>query len=107
MHEALRDQSLSSSQQQQQLYYQSLMKRDYQGGSTLENSFGISNKSYERILAETIEAQNSNAGNCGPQHHFKLSSTGAYQNPQNMTLQLSSKRGGQGSANASQSRFNA
>lgn len=44
------------------------------GGSTLENSFGhgistaggvagLSNKSYERILAETIEAQN--AGDLG------------------------------------------
>ena len=83
------------------------MKRDYQGGSTLENSFGhgASNKSYERILAETIEAQNTSSGNYGG--NYKLSSTGAYQNLQNMTLQLSSKRGGPGSANVSQSRFNA
>lgn len=71
----------------------------------------MSNKSYERILAETIEAQNlsghgiSNYGS-NP-YQSKLASTGAYQNLQNMTLQLSSKRGGAGSTNVSQSRFNA
>lgn len=41
------------------------MRKDLQvNGSTLENSFGhvggMSNKSYEKILAETIEAQNIN-----------------------------------------------
>jgi hypothetical protein len=42
------------------MYYQQMMRKDMQvNGSTLENSFGhgaVSNKSYERILAETIEA---------------------------------------------------
>lgn len=49
------------------------MRKELQqnNGSTLENSFGnmgsgggigISNKSYERILAETIEAQNLDMG---------------------------------------------
>ena len=49
-----------------------MMRKDLQvNGNTLENSFGqggaMSNKSYERILAETIEAQNVN--NVGPNNY--------------------------------------
>ncbi|CDW78202.1 protein kinase domain containing protein [Stylonychia lemnae] len=104
----LRDQSINHSNHQQQLYYQQMMRKDMQvNGSTLENSFGqgaISNKSYERILAETIEAQNTAANQFGggainyiSNQYYQVSPPQNLipnvQTQHNMTLQLSSKRG--------------
>jgi hypothetical protein len=93
-----------------------MMKRDLQvNGSSLENSFGhgaLSNKSYERIFPETIEAQNLSAhggiGNYANNQYYNMGGgTSKNQgNPYNMTLQLSSKRAA-GSANVSQYRLNA